>query len=330
MFKKFFVLFTVMISGLMIISACQPATVPVTEEAAPAEEVVKVSGDVVIDGSSTVYPITVAVAEDFAKDFSDVRISVGLSGTGGGFKKFCIGETDISNASRAIKNEETQVCADNNIEYVGFLVALDGLTVLVNPENDWVQSLTVEQLGQIMGVNSTIVKWSDIDPSFPNETIKFFIPDPDSGTRDYMVEVINKAMGEEDLRQDENTSFNSDDNVLLDGIANDKYAFGFFGYAYYVSNSDKVNAVAIVNKDGEAVLPSDETVQNGSYNPLSRPLFIYVNQANLLAKPQLAEFVKFYFGEMGGPAIMSDVGYSMPPAGTYETNLSALAEALGQ
>ena len=330
MFKKFFALFTVMISGLMIISACQPATVPVTEEAAPAEEVVKVSGDVVIDGSSTVYPITVAVAEDFAKDFSDVRISVGLSGTGGGFKKFCIGETDISNASRAIKNEETQVCADNNIEYVGFLVALDGLTVLVNPENDWVQSLTVEQLGQIMGVNSTIVKWSDIDPSFPNETIKFFIPDPDSGTRDYMVEVINKAMGEEDLRQDENTSFNSDDNVLLDGIANDKYAFGFFGYAYYVSNSDKVNAVAIVNKDGEAVLPSDETVQNGSYNPLSRPLFIYVNQANLLAKPQLAEFVKFYFGEMGGPAIMSDVGYSMPPAGTYETNLSALAEALGQ
>jgi phosphate transport system substrate-binding protein len=340
MSKKMFGLLAVLVVGAILFAACGPAAAPAEEAApaaAPAEEgataeepAMEVSGDVLADGSSTVYPITVAVAEEFAKEYMKVRVSVGLSGTGGGFKKFCIGETDISDASRPIKDEEAQICSDSGIEYTEFLVALDGLTVMVNPENDWLQSLTAEQLGQIMGVNSTIVKWSDIDPSFPAEDIKFFIPDPDSGTRDYMIEVIEKATGDEDLRQDSNTTFNSDDNVLLDGIANDKYAFGFFGYAYFVSNSDAVKAVPIVNKAGEAVLPSDETVQDGSYNPLSRPLFIYVNNESLVTKPQVAEFVRFYFTEMGGPAIMEDVGYSMPPTGTYEANLDALAGALGQ
>ena len=327
----------VLVTGVMIFAACAPAAAP-AEEAAPANDAAAaeeaapvVEGDVLVDGSSIVYPITVAVAEEFAKEFSEVRVSVGLSGTGGGFKKFCIGETDISDASRPIKDEEAQICADSGIEYTEFLVALDGLTVMVSPENDWLQSLTAEQLAQILGVNSTIVKWSDIDPSFPAEDIKFFIPDPDSGTRDYMIEVVEKAIETEtDLRQDENTTFNSDDNVLLDGIANDKYSFGFFGYAYFVSNSDKVKAVPIVNKNGDAVLPSDETVQDGSYNPLARPLFIYVNNESLKTKPQVAEFAKFFFSEMGGPAIMSDVGYSMPPSGTYEANMEALAGVLGQ
>jgi len=341
MLKRYSVLMAVLVAGALILSACASAVpaseeaVPVaaeeaapTENTAPVAEAVRLSGDVVIDGSSTVYPITVAVAEEFVKVQPDVRISVGLSGTGGGFKKFCPGETDISNASRPIKDEEKAICEENKIEFTEFLVALDGLTVMVNPENDWVQNLTVEQLGQILGVNSTIVKWSDIDPSFPAEDIKFFIPDPDSGTRDYMIEVITKATGDEDLRQDENTSFNSDDNVLLDGIANDKYAMGFFGYAYYTNNSSKVRAIAIVDKEGKAVLPSDETVRNGSYNPLSRPLFIYVNTESLRTKPQVAEFVKFYFGKNGGEAIMSDVGYSMPPSGTYEDNLAKLTEVL--
>lgn len=327
----------VLVTGVMIFAACAPAAAP-AEEAAPANDAAAaeeaapvVEGDVLVDGSSTVYPITVAVAEEFAKEFSEVRVSVGLSGTGGGFKKFCIGETDISDASRPIKDEEAQICADSGIEYTEFLVALDGLTVLVSPENDWLQSLTAEQLAQILGVNSTIVKWSDLDPSFPAEDIKFFIPDPDSGTRDYMIEVVEKAIETEtDLRQDENTTFNSDDNVLLDGIANDKYSFGFFGYAYFISNSDKVKAVPIVNKNGDAVLPSDETVQDGSYNPLARPLFIYVNNESLKTKPQVAEFAKFFFSEMGGSAIMSDVGYSMPPSGTYEANMEALAGVLGQ
>jgi len=327
---------------MMVLSACapaaSPAAAPVVEgvvptaaaEMAPAEEAVKLSGDILVDGSSTVYPITVAVAEEFIKTQPDVRPSVGLSGTGGGFKKFCPGEIDISDASRRIKPEEKAICDENKIQYTEFLVAMDGLTVMVNPENDWLRSLTVEQLGKILGANSTIVKWSDIDPAFPAEDIKFFIPDPDSGTRDYMIEVIKKATGDEDLRQDNNTSFNSDDNVLLDGIANDKFALGFFGFSYYFSNSNKVKAVAIVDKEGKAVLPSNETVQDGSYNPLSRPLFIYANNEALKSKPQVAEFVKFYFSNAGAPAIMSEVGYSMPPAGTYEENMTKLVAVTGK
>lgn len=342
MLKKYYLVMAVLVAGAMIFAACAPAASPAAEQPAPAveeapaaeeapvEEKVMVSGDVLADGSSTVYPITVAVAEEFAIEQPDVRVSVGLSGTGGGFKKFCIGETDISDASRPIKDEEAQVCAENNIEYVEFLVALDGLTVMVSPENDWLESMDAAQLGQVFGTNSTIVKWSDLNPSYPDEAIKFFIPDPDSGTRDYMTEVVEKAIGDEDLRQDANTTFSSDDNVLLDGIANDPYALGFFGYAYYINNTDKVRAVQIVNKDGEAVLPDDDTVQNGSYNPLSRPLFIYVNSDSLATKPQVVEFVKFFFSDAGGPAIMSDVGYSMPPTGTYEENLNKLAEILGE
>jgi phosphate transport system substrate-binding protein len=332
MLKRLSILLALTVAGMIVLSACSPAAAPAAEEAAPAPtaetapvaEAVKLSGDVLVDGSSTVYPITVAVAEEFIKTQPDVRPSVGLSGTGGGFKKFCVGETDISDASRAIKDEEKAICDENKIEYTEFLVAMDGLTVIVSPENDWLQSLTAEQLGKILGASSTIVKWSDIDPTFPAEDIKFFIPDPDSGTRDYMIEVIAKVTGDEDLRQDENTSFNSDDNVLLDGIANDKYALGFFGFAYYVNNSDKVKAIAIVNKEGNAVVPSDAAVQDGTYNPLSRPLYIYTNNANLLSKPQVVEFVKFYFSEAGAPAIMSEVGYSMPPAGTYEENMAKL------
>jgi len=339
MLKRLSVLLVLVFAGILVMTACAPAAAPVAEEAAPVveeaapaptaeaaptAEPVKLSGDILIDGSSTVYPITVAVAEEFAKTQPDVRPSVGLSGTGGGFKKFCPGEIDISDASRRIKDEEKAICEENKIEYTEFLVAMDGLTVMVNPENDWLQSLTIEQLGKILGANSTFVKWSDVDPAFPAEDIKFFVPDPDSGTRDYMIETIGKVTGDEDLRQDENTSFNSDDNVLLDGIANDKYALGFFGFAYYISNSDKVKAVAIVNKDGNAVVPSNETVQDGTYSPLSRPLFIYANNAVLKSKPQVAEFVKFYFSEDGAPAIMSEVGYSMPPAGTYEENMTKL------
>ncbi len=206
----------------------------VVEQNDPRSEL---SGDIVVDGSSTVYPVTTAVAEEFAKIAPNVRISVGLSGTGGGFKMFCPGETDISDASRPIKESEIEICKENKVEYVEFVVALDGLTVMVSPENDWLESLTVDQLAQLLGSTSTIKKWSDLDPNFPDEEISFFIPDPDSGTRDYMTEIVTGVTGDEDLRQDENTTFSSDDNVLLDGIANEKYAFGFFGYAYYVGNA---------------------------------------------------------------------------------------------
>lgn len=317
MFNKSLVVISVIVLGAVFFTACAPAAAPVAEveEATMAN----FSGDVLIDGSSTVYPITVAVAEEFSVVQPDVRVSVGLSGTGGGFKKFCIGETDISDASRPIKDSEKEICAQNKIEWTEFLVALDGLTVMVNPENDWFTELSPKQLGQILGTNSTIVKWSDIDPSFPNENITFFIPDPDSGTRDYMIEVVEDFVGDEDLRQDENTTFSSDDNVLLDGIANELYSFGFFGYAYYINNTDKVRAVSVVNEAGVAILPSDATVQDGSYNPLARPLFIYANNASASTKPQVAEFLKYYISEDGASFIMSDVGYSMPPDGTYET-----------
>lgn len=345
MFRKNLVslLLVLVMSSLMLV-ACSGSGVtpapsqPETNQVAPttalesdpvhSSALADLEGDVIADGSSTVFPITTAVAEEFALVAPKVRVSVGLSGTGGGFKKFCIGETDISDASRAIKDEEAELCQSNNIEYVEFLVALDGLTVMINPENDWVKELSADQLAALLGDSSTIKKWSDLDPSFPAENILFFIPDPDSGTRDYMEEIVEKVTGDKDLRQDENTTFSSDDNVLLDGIANEKYAFGFFGYAYYINNKDNVKAVPIVNKDGNAVLPSDETVQNGTYNPLSRPLFIYLNQNSLTTKTQVVEFVRFFFSADGGPAIMSDVGYSMPPTGTYEANLELLANSL--
>mgnify|MGYP000977395291 CR=1 FL=1 len=346
--KKFVVMFFVLIISSLVLSACSGSTATpqtsepessstetansenVNEPSEPASdsELSTLEGDVIADGSSTVFPVTTAVAEEFAMVAPNVRVSVGLSGTGGGFKKFCVGETDISNASRPIKDEEIEICQSNNIEFVEFLVALDGLTVMVNPENDWLTELSAEQLAALLGASSTITKWSDLDPSFPEEDILFFIPDPDSGTRDYMIEVVEEVSGDEDLRQDENTTFSSDDNVLLDGIANEKYAFGFFGFAYYINSKDRVKAVPIVNSDGNAVLPSEETVQNGTYNPLSRPLFIYVNLNSLTTKPQVSEFVRYYFGPDGGSAIMSDVGYSMPPEGSYEANLELLASAL--
>lgn len=338
--KKLFVVLLVTLIATVLISACATSTpAPASEssvqdETAPeANELATMAGDVIADGSSTVYPITTAVAEEFAAVAPNVRVSVGLSGTGGGFKKFCIGETDISDASRAIKTgaeSETELCATNGIEYIELLVALDGLTVMVNPDNDWLASVSPEQLGLLLSASTTVTKWSDLDPSYPDEEILFFIPDPDSGTRDYMTEIVEIETGEKDLRQDENTTFSSDDNVLLDGIANELYSFGFFGFAYYINNTDAVRAVPVVNKNGDAVIPSNETVQDGSYNPLSRPLFIYVNMESLKTKPQVAEFVKFYLSDGGAPAIMEEVGYSMPPAGTYDANLDLVNSTLAQ
>lgn len=288
------------------------------------------SGDVVVDGSSTVYPITTAVAEEFAVSNPQVRVSVGLSGTGGGFEKFCAGETDISDASRPIKDSEAEVCASNNIEYLEMLVGLDGLTVVVNPANDYVDCLSTDQLVQLFGVNSTVTTWADLNPDWPAEPIKFYVPDPDSGTRDFMIEVLEKTdEAATDIRQDANTTNSSDDNTLVTGVQNDPYAVGFFGYAYYLEAGDQVRAVPIQNEAGECVEPSNETVQTGTYNPLSRPLFIYVSLSSLREKPQAAAFVRYYLEE-GAELVMQDVGYSLPPEGTFDTNLTMLEDALGQ
>lgn len=312
-FKKFVMLPFLLL--IFLLGACS-----VLPEGAPGQ----ISGDIIIDGSSTVYPITVAVAEEFANEGTKARVSVGMSGTGGGFKKFCPGETDINNASRPITQSEIELCQQFGVEYKEFVVALDGMTVVVNPDNTWLTHLTIDQLGKLFGVNSKVKLWSDLDSTYPDKEVLFFIPDPDSGTRDFMGEVIKTTTGESELRQDENTSFSSDDNSLLDGLAHETYAIGFFGYAYYLNNKTSIRAIPIENSEGEIVLPSEISITDGSYNPLSRPLFIYVNKSSIIAKPQVAAFLKFYFGEWGAPGIMSSVGYSLPPVGSFESYLAYL------
>lgn len=330
-----FNLLIVIVSAAILMVACvgeapmEESNEPQADGQGGIEETEDLSGDVIVDGSSTMYPITTAVAEEFAAFYPNVRVSVGLSGTGGGFEKFCNGEIDISDASRPIRASEAEACTANGIEYTEMLVGVDGLTVVVSPKNDWVTCLSVTQLVQLFGVNSEVVTWADLDPSWPAEEVLFYVPDPDSGTRDFMIEVLEKAdESATDLRQDENTTNSGDDNVLLTGVANDANAIGFFGYAYYTEANDQVRAIAIENEAGECIKPSNSTIENGSYSPLSRPLFIYPNNSSVINKPQVASFVR-YFMEEGVREVMGDVGYSLPPAGTLEDNLLLLEALLG-
>jgi phosphate transport system substrate-binding protein len=247
-------------------------------------------GEIKVDGSSTVYLITEAMVANFSKEHPGVKISVGVSGTGGGFKKFANGETDINDASRPIKPAEIMACKDNNIRYLELQVAWDGLAVINHPENTWAKKLTVEQLRKIWHPDSAAKKWSDVDPSWPNETIKLFGPGPDSGTFDYFTEAIN---GKEKLTRKDYEA-NQNPNVLVKGIEGSKYALGYFGLAYYEENKDKLQLVAVAEKEGAPyVLPSKETVLDKSYKPLSRPLFIYVKQT-ALKRPEVEQFVRFY------------------------------------
>ena len=245
------------------------------------------------DGSSTVFPITEAVAEEFQKAKKGaVRVTVGISGTGGGFKKFCRGETDIQDASRPILAGEMESCKAAGIQYMELPVAYDALTVVVNSENSWVKSLTVAQLKKMWepSAQGKISKWNQIDPSWPDAPIRLFGAGSDSGTFDYFTEaVVGKAKSS---RGDYTAS--EDDNVLVQGVIRDKNALGYFGYAYYAENASKLKAVPIAVRDGKpAVAPSPNAVINGSYQPLSRPIFIYVN-AKSIQKPEVKEFVEFY------------------------------------
>jgi phosphate transport system substrate-binding protein len=250
-----------------------------------------------IDGSSTVFPITEAVAEDFQKAKKGaVRVTVGISGTGGGFKKFCRGETDISDASRPILKKEMDDCRAAGIKYIELPVAFDALTVMVNPKNTFIKSMTVAELKKIWepAAQGTIMRWKQVNPAWPDEPMKLFGAGADSGTFDYFTEaIVGKAKSS---RGDFTAS--EDDNVLVQGIARDVNALGFFGYAYYAENKDKLKAVAIVNSAGQAVEPSQETVLNNSYEPLSRPIFIYVN-AKSADKPEVKEFVEYYLKNGG-------------------------------
>jgi len=257
------------------------AILPIRTDAAP------INGEVRVDGSSTLFPISEAVAEDFGAINKSVRVTVGTSGTGGGFKKFCAAETDINDASRPIKESELDLCKKNKIDFIELPVAIDGLSVLVHPSNSFVSSLTTAELKKIWEPGSTVKLWSDVNPSWPKEKMTLFAPGPDSGTFDYFTEeVVGKSKSS---RTDYTAS--EDDNVLLKGVASSRYALGYFGHGYYMANKNKVKALKIDAGRG-AIEPTDANVASGSY-PLSRQLYIYVNSASV-KKPQVNAFVKFY------------------------------------
>lgn len=266
----------------------------------------KLTGQIKVDGSSTVYPITEAVAEDFQAQAPKTRPTVGISGTGGGFKRFCSGETDISNASRPITQTEVEMAKSNKIEFVEIPIAFDGIAVVVNPANTWVTQLNVEQLKKIFTADSPAKKWSDLNPSWPGDTIKVFSPGTDSGTFDYFKEVTVGTSGK--IRSD--LSVSEDDNVLVTGVAGDKNAIGYFGFAYYIENASKLKLIPIDGGKG-AIAPSDKTIMDGTYSPLSRPLFIYVNVKSA-ARPEVAAFVDYFV--LNTAALSKEVGYTALPA----------------
>jgi phosphate transport system substrate-binding protein len=249
------------------------------------------SGEVVVDGSSTVEPLTSAAGETFKEESPDINVSVGTAGTGGGFEKFCQGQTDLSDASRPIEDEEAAACTKAGIDYTELHVASDALTVVVSAENDFITCLTTDELKKIWepGAEGKVTTWDQVNPDFPAETIELYGPGTDSGTFDYFTDVINGEEGAS--RSDYNAS--EDDNVLVQGVAGSPNALGYFGYTYYETNADSLKAVEVDNGDG-CVAPSAETAQDGTYAPLSRPLFIYVNNASYTDKPQVAEFVDYY------------------------------------
>jgi phosphate transport system substrate-binding protein len=272
------------------------------------------SGPVEIDGSSTVFPITEAVAEEFGIENKDVRVTVGISGTGGGFSRFCAGETDISDASRPIKtgaDSEAATCEAAGIEYIEIPVAYDGLSVVVHPDNDWATCLTVEELNLMWApeAEGTISNWNQIRADFPDAPLTLYGPGTDSGTFDYFTEVIN---GESQASRADFTA-SEDDNILVQGVAGDQNALGYFGLAYLEENQDKIKGVE-VDGGGGCVGPTTATVEEGTYAPLSRPLFIYVNTASL-DKPQVKAFVEYYLENV--PVLAADVGYVKFPDNFY-------------
>ncbi len=269
-----------------------------------------------IDGSSTVYPITEAVAEEFRNVAPQVRVTIGASGTGGGFSKFLRGITDINNASRYIQPSEMDLAEQNDIEYVRLSVAYDGLSVVVNPQNDWVEFLTVEELEKIWSPESqnTVTQWSDIRPEWPDEPFHLYGPGVASGTFDYFTEVI---VGEAGASRGDYTA-SEDDNVLVQGVSTDKYALGFFGLAYYVENKEDLKLVAVKDGEGEPVKPTFETVSKGTYTPLTRPVFIYVSK-EAARKEAVQKFVTFYLNNVD--ELADQIGYIPLPDSQYEKQL---------
>lgn len=300
------------LGSALVLGACGGGNATEPGESGAAGEA---TGSVTGDGSSTVAPILEGIVEEYAGVEPDVQVTVGTSGTGGGFEKFVQGETDFSNASRPIKEEEIASLEEAGIDYTEFLLAYDGLTVVVNSENDWVEDLTVEDLKKLWVEDGTTKKWSDINPEWPAEEIVFYSPGTDSGTYDYFNEVI---LEEEDLVSA--ATLSEDDNVLVQGIQGDKNAIGFFGYAYYVANKDTLKAVKI-----GGVEPNSETIESGEYAPLSRPLFTYAKNESMTDNEAAYNFMQYTIENAGEMA--DAVGYVAAPQEEYDKDMEEL-EAL--
>ena len=333
--RQTFVTLTALIALLAISIACGTETqnnqgsevTPVTPKALssstalPVTEAVKI---ISVDGSSTVFPVTEAVAEEYyIKTNGEIPVTVGVSGTGGGMKKFCRGETHISNASRPQKEKERILCEEGGFTSVELPVAIDGLTVVVNKENDFVDCMTVAQLNTIWDPSSEgkITMWNQVDPSWPAEKMELYGPGQDSGTFDYFTETVN---GESQASRGDFTA-SEDDNVLVTGVSGDKYALAYFGYAYFAENADKLKAIEIVNDQGNCVAPEAAAINSGEYNPLSRPLFIYVRGDVATVEP-VKSFVEFYLSS-AGRALVGEVGYVAYPDEVYELALGRLQSA---
>ncbi len=318
-FKRTTLNLAILLSGSLLLASCGGNSN--TEEGGASN----LTGDIQIDGSSTVYPITEAVAEEFRAEAPDVRVTVGVSGSGGGFKKFSRGDIDITNASRSIKESEANVAKENGISFLELPVAFDGLTVVVHPENDWVKDITVAELKKMWepAAQGKIKKWNQIRPEWPDKEIHLYGAGVESGTYDYFTEAI---VGESHASRGDYTA-SEDDNVLVQGVSTDPLALGFFGYAYYEENKAKLKAVPVNDEDETngkgAILPSIETVKDGTYAPLSRPLFIYVN-SKAAARPEVVEFVNFYLDNAG--PLSEEVGYIPMPDEQYEAQKTKFQE----
>ncbi|NEX79682.1 PstS family phosphate ABC transporter substrate-binding protein [Bacillus thermocopriae] len=316
-FKKL-ALTAIMVGVLAFTTACNAQETQNNNSKKVEEETKQLQGEIKIDGSSTVFPIMEAVVEEYGMEQPGVKVSVASSGTGGGFEAFIAGETDLSNASRPIKDEEKAKLEEKGIDYTELKLAFDGLTVVVNKENDWVDYLTIDELKKIWVEDGTVKKWSDIRPEWPDEEIKLFSPGTDSGTYDYFDEVVleGKPLAEK-------AALSEDDNILVQGVKGEKNAIGYFGYAYYLENKNNLKVVPIDGGNGP-VEPNNKTIESSEYAPLSRPLFTYVKNIAVKDKEEVYHFVKFVLENCAD--LSEDVGYVKLPKDEYNKQLKTLEE----